>query len=93
MTQENWYKGAYWVSNPAYAAGNGQPQLIVANNVGLATATAGGLIISSPAGVAGPGVTPAAANALRGIQFVGAGIPQMVNFGNVTLGTFPMAAR
>ena len=84
LTDANWFRGAYWVSNPAFAAGNGQPQLIIANDVGLATATAGGLITASPAG---NGAGGAAANALRGIQFTGAGIPQLVNFGNLTLGT------
>jgi iron complex outermembrane receptor protein len=84
LTDANWFRGAYWVSNPAFVAGNGQPQLIIANNVGLATATAGGLITASPAGA---GANGAAANALRGIQFAGAVIPQLVNFGNLTLGT------
>ena len=88
-TYENWYRGSYWVSNPAFAAGNGQPQLIVANDVGIASATQGGIIQSSPAATANAaaGTTGAAANALRGIEFVGAGIPQLVNYGNLTLGT------
>jgi iron complex outermembrane receptor protein len=86
LTDENYYKGAYWVSNPAYSAGNGQPQLIVATNVAQANAIPGGIINSSPAGVAGPGVIVAAANALRGIEFVGPGIPQLVNYGNLTNG-------
>ena len=81
LTEANWYRAAYWVSNPGFAPGNGQPQLIVANDVGLASATAGGIINSSPAGA------NAAANALRGIEFAGAGIPQLVNYGNLTLGT------
>jgi outer membrane receptor protein involved in Fe transport len=83
MVNEQWFKGAYWVSNPAYNATTNAsvPQLIVANDVGQAGGNQGGIIISSPAGSAG-----AAANALRGIEFVGAGIPQLVNFGNVTLG-------
>jgi outer membrane receptor protein involved in Fe transport len=81
LINENWWRGTYMVSNPAYLAGNGQPQLIVANNVGLAQANNGGIITSSPAGTGAP------ANALRGIEFVGAGIPQLVNFGNVTLGS------
>ena len=87
LTQEKWFRAAYWVSNPTYAAGNGQPQLIVANNVGLSDDNAGGIINASPAGGAGPGVTPAAANALRGIQFTGAGVPPIVNFGNITMGS------
>ena len=88
MNQENWYKGSYWVSNPAYVAGSSLPQLIVANNVGLASANVGGLITTSAAVTAAnsPSGTAVAANALRGIEFVGAGIPQLVNFGNLTNG-------
>jgi iron complex outermembrane recepter protein len=44
------------VENPAYAAGNGQPRLIHAENVGLLRATPGGIITSGP---------------LAGIHFVG----------------------
>jgi outer membrane receptor protein involved in Fe transport len=84
LQSENWYRGAYLVANPAYAAGNGQPIQIVANNVGLANATPGGLITASAAGT---GANAAAANALRGIQFTGNGQPQVVNFGNITAGT------
>ncbi|HVZ27754.1 MAG TPA: TonB-dependent receptor plug domain-containing protein, partial [Rhizomicrobium sp.] len=80
VINENWFRGIYWVSNPAYTAGSSLPQLIIANDVGLAVATAGGIITASPKG------TAAAANALRGIEFVNNGIPQIVNFGNVTLG-------
>ena len=88
MVDEPWYRGVYAVSNPAFVAGNGQPQLIIANNVGLAGATEGGLIISSPAVTAAnsPTGVATAANILRGIDFVGAGIPQVINFGNVTNG-------
>ena len=86
---ENWYRDSYWVSNPAFVAGNGQPQLIIANNVGIASANQGGIITASPAVTAAnsPSGLATAANALRGIEFVGAGIPQLVNFGNLTLGT------
>ncbi|HWC62479.1 MAG TPA: TonB-dependent receptor plug domain-containing protein, partial [Rhizomicrobium sp.] len=89
IDSENWYRASYWVSNPAYAAGNGKPQLIVANDVGIANATQGGLIVSSPAVTAAnsPSGVATAANALRGIYFVGNGIPQIANFGNLTLGT------
>ncbi|HVV70497.1 MAG TPA: TonB-dependent receptor, partial [Verrucomicrobiae bacterium] len=80
-----WYQkrqgAAYWVANPAYAPGNGQTNFIEATNVGLASATVGGLIVASPKG------TNAPANALRGIQFVGSGAaPTPVNFGNITAG-------
>ena len=83
MNQENWYRGAYWVSNPAFVTNPAAPQLIVANDVGYVGPT-GGLIGQSPVGT---GPTPAPANALRGIEFVGAGIPQLVNFGNLTANT------
>ena len=83
MIQENWFRGSYWVSNPAHVTNPSAPQLIIANDVGLASGNTGGIIQSSPA-VAATG-TPA--NALRGIEFVGNGIPQLVNFGNLTLGT------
>ena len=88
MAAENWYRGSYWVSNPAYVAGSSAPQLIIANDVGLGGGNSGGIIQTSPAATANAaaGTTGAAANALRGIEFVGAGIPQLVNFGNTTLG-------
>ena len=77
---ENWNRNSYFVSNPAYTGAAGQPQLIVANDVGLAEANTGGIIQTSPAAPGAP------VNALRGIEFVGNGIPQVVNFGNVTAG-------
>jgi outer membrane receptor protein involved in Fe transport len=88
--RENWNRNSFFVSNPACnPACNGAPQLIVANDVGLASATTGGIITASPAVTAAnsPSGAAVAANALRGIEFVGAGIPQLVNFGNLTLGT------
>ena len=83
VTQDskNWYRASYLVTNPAYVKGNGQTQMIVANDVGIISATQGGIILSSPAG---SGATPSAANVLRGIEFVGQGIPQRVDYGNVT---------
>ncbi len=63
--QTNWYgQQTALINNPAYAAGNGQPQYLHAK-VGLSQATSGGLITANPAG------TGLAANALAGIQFVG----------------------
>ncbi|HEY1878063.1 MAG TPA: TonB-dependent receptor [Rhizomicrobium sp.] len=119
LIDEKWYRGAYLVSNPNFTVATGSntnPQFVVANHVGLANATMGGLITSSPSPSAFvPGITPgsaatntaaqnlagnlaylqslgytgvganlAGANALRGIQFVGAGQVQQANFGNVT---------
>ena len=77
--QVPWVKSTYLVTNPAYAAGNGQPQLIHVNNVGEATETPGGVIVSNPTGS-----VPGSANVLRGIQFVGAGSTAPINFGNIS---------
>ena len=51
-------------ANPAYTATNGQPQYLVANNSGFATATPGGIITSGPlkGTYFGPGGTPAPFN-------------------------------
>jgi iron complex outermembrane receptor protein len=93
LIEQKWYRGAYLVSNPAFTAGtasNTNPQFVVANHVGLANSTQGGLIVSSPAGTGAVGVNGvtalAPANALRGIRFVGGGQVQQVDFGNVTAG-------
>jgi iron complex outermembrane receptor protein len=80
VSERSWYKNTKLVNNPAYAPGNGQPQYIHADNVGMSQATQGGLITASPANAAG-----ANANALRGIQFVGpSGTPAPFNFGNIS---------
>jgi len=80
VNQRSWYKSTKLVSNPAFVPGNGQPQYIHADNVGLSQATQGGLITASPANAAGQG-----ANALRGIQFVGPnGTPASFDFGNIS---------
>ena len=66
--EAQWFNGTKLVSNPNTAAG--QPALIHANNVGLAQATQGGLIIGGP---------------LNGTQFVGSNAtPTPFNFGNVS---------
>jgi iron complex outermembrane receptor protein len=65
-----WYHSQNLVNNPAYTTTNGQPRLIHADNVGLSTASQGGIITSGP---------------LKGIQFVGpAGTPAPFDFGNVS---------
>ena len=65
-----WFQGYKIITNPAYVAGNGQPQLIVAPHVGLSLATTGGLITAGP---------------LKGTQFVGSnGTPTPFNFGFVS---------
>jgi outer membrane receptor protein involved in Fe transport len=68
--ETDWYTAAALVNNPAYAVGNGQPQLIHARHVGIASGTKGGLITGGP---------------LKGIQFVGPnGTPVPFDFGNVS---------
>src|SRR6185437_6203788 len=91
LIEQKWYRGTYLVSNPAFSAATAGPtntQFVLADHVGLANSTIGGLITSSPAGtgtVGAGGITALApANALRGIRFVGAGVPENINFGNIT---------
>jgi len=93
LFEQKWYRGSYLVSNPnftAATASNSNPQFVIADHVGLANSTMGGLITSSPVGTGTVGVNGvtalAPANALRGIRFVGNGQVQQVNFGNVTAG-------
>jgi iron complex outermembrane recepter protein len=128
LIEQKWYRGSYLVANPnftAATASNSNPQFVIADHVGLANSTMGGLVTSSPAanscisgitggnctattanpivntpaqnlagniaylqslGFTGAGTNPAAANAFRGIRFVGNGQVQQVNFGNVTAG-------
>ena len=91
LIEQKWYRGTYLVSNPAFTAATAGPtntQFVLADHVGLANSTMGGLITASPAGTGTVGVggvtALAPANALRGIRFVGAGVPQQINFGNLT---------
>jgi len=93
LIEQKWYRGSYLVSNPKFTAAtasNSNPQFVVADHVGLANSTQGGLITASPAGTGTVGVNGvtalAPANALRGIRFVDNGQVQQVNFGNVTAG-------
>jgi len=81
LMEQKWYRGAYLVNNPGYGTGVNQPKFIIANHVGLSNSSMGGIIIASPIGT---GATPAAANALKGIQFLGNGIVDRPNFGTVT---------
>ncbi|HUD92926.1 TonB-dependent receptor domain-containing protein [Sphingobium sp.] len=64
-----WYRGQKIVGNPAFAAGNGQPTLINASNVNLATSTPGGLITSG---------------ILRGTRFDQGGAFRQHVFGTIT---------
>ncbi|HWK73618.1 MAG TPA: TonB-dependent receptor [Povalibacter sp.] len=72
--------GYQLINNPAYAPGNGQPQLIKTFNTGLSQATRGGLITACTMA----GSTTATQNcALRGTQFIEGGQPIQFNFGPI----------
>ena len=83
-----WYHKTQLVNNPAYNATT-NPNVVQQfrqSNIGQATATQGGLIVSSPAVSAAnsPTHVAVAANLLRGIDFVGPNaVPTPVNIGNV----------
>lgn len=62
-----------YIVNPAYDGVNGQPQLLLRDNVFLSTATHGGLISTGP---------------LRGLAFGEGGVPYMFNFGEGAGGFF-----
>lgn len=68
-----WYNGRKVLFNPAYTATNGQPQLLVRDNVGVATVAPGGLILSGP---------------LRGTYFGPGGNPGTLNFGSLVSGNY-----
>lgn len=68
----SWASPSYQImGNPAYTGSNGQPQFLVRNSVGLATAAPGGLINSGP---------------LRGTAFGAAGVPYQLNYGPLVSG-------
>ena len=46
--QANWNLSSAYVLNPAYTATNGQPQLVLANHIGLYKEATGGVITSGP---------------------------------------------
>jgi outer membrane receptor protein involved in Fe transport len=76
-----WYHKTQIVNNPAYNATT-NPNVVQQfrqSNIGQATATQGGLIVSNP-----KGTTANSANILRGIDFVGPNaVPTPVNIGNI----------
>jgi outer membrane receptor protein involved in Fe transport len=59
--------GKYVITNPAYAAGNGQPQYLVTKHAGLSNATPGGIIVNT---------------ALRGTYFGVNGVPGQFAYGS-----------
>lgn len=71
--KRKWYNGAKIIANPAYAATNGQPQLLALPNVGFTTATPGGIITTGP---------------LAGTYFGPGGTPTRLNYGSIVSGNF-----
>jgi len=69
----DWFHGKGMIINPNYTATNGQPQLLVGDNIGLSTATPGGIITSG---------------ALRGIYFGPGGAPTRFNYGSLVSAPF-----
>jgi iron complex outermembrane receptor protein len=65
-SSRDWFRGYKVMPNPAFVAGNGQPTRALLPNVGLATATDGGLITAGP---------------LKGTQFGSGGAPAPFAFG------------
>ncbi len=64
----DWFQGHHLrIANPNYAAGNGEPQYLIASNVTAANATTGGLITSGP---------------LRGTEFLPGGAVRQFNYGD-----------
>lgn len=64
----DWYRGSNQIFNPAYTATNGQPQIIVRENVGYTTAAPGSIVTTGP---------------LRGLYFGPGGTPQQLNYGSI----------
>lgn len=44
----NWYHGTKRFANPNYAAGNGQPEYLVLDNVGFSTVAPGAIVVDGP---------------------------------------------
>ena len=66
-SNRDWFKKHYaTIANPAYAAGNGQPQNLILPNVTVSTATLGGLITAGP---------------LKGLQFLPGGATSQFRYG------------
>lgn len=68
VSRRDWYKGYRQVVNPAYAAGNGQPYYLVAENVGPVQVAPGAVVTAGP---------------LAGVVFGEGGQVSQLNFGQV----------
>jgi outer membrane receptor protein involved in Fe transport len=87
LMEQKWYRGTYLVQNPGVSGANASassPIFVLADHVGLANSTQGGIIQNNPAGVIGGVAVPNTLNSLRGIRFGRNGTVQQVNFGNLT---------
>ena len=60
--------GKYFLTNPNYKAGNGQPQYLIESGAGFSTGTPGGIITSGP---------------LKGTAFGPGGTPYQFNYGSL----------
>jgi iron complex outermembrane receptor protein len=60
--------GKYFLTNPNYVAGNGQPQYLIESGAGFSTGTPGGIITSGP---------------LKGTAFGPGGTPYQFNYGSL----------
>src|SRR5579859_767205 len=60
--------GKYFLANPNYKAGNGQPQFLIESGAGFSTGTPGGIITSGP---------------LKGVTFGPGGTPSQFNYGSL----------
>ncbi|HEY2010205.1 MAG TPA: TonB-dependent receptor [Rhizomicrobium sp.] len=60
--------GKYFLTNPSYKAGNGQPQYLIESGAGFSTGTPGGIITSGP---------------LKGVAFGPGGTPYQFNYGSL----------
>ncbi|WP_082545570.1 MULTISPECIES: TonB-dependent receptor [unclassified Sphingomonas] len=66
--KRDWYVGIKGFNNPAYAAANGQPEIIVSEHVGLTTAGPGAIVTAGP---------------LRGLYFGPGGTTAQLTYGSV----------
>lgn len=66
--KRDWYVGIKGFNNPAYTATNGQPEILVAENVGLTTAGPGAIVTAGP---------------LRGVYFGPSGKTAQLNYGSI----------
>ena len=73
LGSRTWFHGRGMIFNPAYTPTNGQPQLLVGDNIGLSTATPGGIITSGP---------------LQGTYFGQGGTPAQFNYGPIVSAPF-----